>query len=315
MAKRGLDLNIKNILSNKTERAILMICIGIAFVFWIFSKLSKTYDSAIQVKVEYELPNDNSILTKKPPAALDVTLDGTGWNLLLHSMGKRSRKLKYTLSQDTLQEIRLQRLTRDLQLKLGFGVDIGTINPDNIPLVMDVKARKRIPVRLINEISFAKQFVESAPQTISPDTIVIEGPYSIIRNIKEWHTAPLEVDELSFRLRDTISLAQFSNQQVSFKPNYVAYDVLVEQLTEKVIEVPITLSEPNASVMIFPKSIQVKCTIGLSNYEKLSPNQFSLQVDISKSKDGIATIQKVKVPSFLELVKYETLIVNYFIVE
>jgi hypothetical protein len=67
--------------------------------------------------------------------------------------------------------------------------------------------------------------------------------------------------------------------------------------------------------MIFPKSIKVKCTIALSNYEKVSANQFSLQVDISKGKNGIATIQKIKVPSFLELVKYETLTVNYFVVK
>ena len=315
MAKRGLDLNIKNILSNKTERAILMICIGIAFVFWVFSKLSKNYDSAIQVNLEYRLPSENSILTKKPPTKLDVTLDGTGWNLLFHSIGKRKRKLEYTLNQDTLQEIRLQRLTRDLQFNLGFGVNIGTINPDNIPLKMDVKARKRVPVKLINQVSFAKQFIEAAPKTILPDTVVIEGPYSIIRNIKEWYTEPLEVNELSFRLRDTISLAQFSNQQVNFKPNYVAYDVLVEQLTEKVIEVPIILSEPNSNVMIFPKSVKVKCTIGLSNYEKLLPNQFNLQVDLSKSQNGVAPIQKIKEPNFLKSIKYETLTVDYFIIK
>jgi len=317
MAKKGLDLNIKNILSNKTERAILMICIGIAFVFWIFSKLSKNYDSEILVNLEYELPNESSILTRKPPSSLEVTLDGRGWDLLFHSIGRRRQKLEYKLNQDTLQEIRLQRLTRDLQFKLGFGVDIGTINPDNIPLKMDVKTRKRIPVKLVNQITLAEQFVEVPPKTIIPDTVVIEGPYSILRNIKEWHTELLDVKELSFRLRDTISLAQYPNKQVNFKPDYVAYDVLVEQLTEKEIEVPIVLAEPNPNVIVFPKSIKVKCTIGLSNYEKLSPTQFVIKVDISKGENGMVTIDEedVKKPEFIQLVDYETLTFNYFVVK
>lgn len=315
MAKRGLDLNIRNILSDKTERAILTICVSIAFVFWIFTKLSKTYESSIQVNLEYELPNENNILTKKPPSSLDVTLDGTGWNLLFHSISRRNPKLKYTLSQDTLQEIRFQRLSRDVKFKLRSGIDIGTIIPDNIPLRMDISAQKRIPVNLVNKVSFAQQFVESAPKTILPDTVIIEGPYSIIRQVNEWYTNPLIIDELSHRLRDTISLASFSNQQVSFKPNYVAYDVIVEQLTEKEIEVPIVLSKPNPNVIIFPKSIKVKCTVGLSNYERLMPNQFSLQVDISEGTNGVAEIKKIKEPEFLKLAKYETLNVNYFIVQ
>jgi hypothetical protein len=315
MSKRGLDLNIKNILSDKSERAMLIICVGIAFVFWIFSKLSKTYNSDIQVHLEYILPDKNSILTKKPPPKLDVTLDGTGWNLMFNSIHQRSPKLEYRLNQDTFQEIRLQRLTRDLQFKLGFGANIGTINPDFIPLVMDVKARKRIPIKLINKISLEEQFVESAAKTILPDTIVIEGPSSIIQNIKEWHTLPLEVNKLSHRLKDTISLAPYPNPQVRFIPNFVAYDVFVEQLTEKEVEVPIILTEKKTDVLIFPKSIKVKCTIGLSNYEKLTPALFHYQVDISKGKNGIAEIIVVKEPSFLKFKKHETETIQYFIIK
>ena len=185
---------------------------------------------------------------------------------MFQSMRRRKPKLNYQLSQDSTQVFRLQRLKRDLQLKLRPDVEIGTINPEMIELDIDVKASKRIPIRLENDITYAPQFIETAPKTIKPDTIIVTGPASIIRNIKEWRTTPLELKNLNQRVRDTISIELYANRQVTFEPSYVSYDVITEQITEKILEIPIKPLGNDNSIIFHPTTIKVKCTLGKNEF-------------------------------------------------
>ena len=65
----------------KTDRAILMICISIAFVFWLMTKLSYSYKDSIVVNLEYQIP-DNKVFTNPPAQHLEVDIEGKGWDLL-----------------------------------------------------------------------------------------------------------------------------------------------------------------------------------------------------------------------------------------
>ena len=316
MSKRNVNFNILNIVKDKSERAILMVCIGIAFVFWIATKMSKNYETDIQISLQFTPPSKNDILTKTPPQKLDVTLKSTGWNLMSQSLKRKKPILNYTLSSDTLQEFRLQQLTRDIKNELRSGVQISTITPEYIPLILDERVQKRIPIVINSHVSVASQYLQSAPISIRPDTILIKGPASVLRKINQWQTAPLTFDQLKTRQTDGITLRPYSNGQVVFEPQKITYDIIVEQLTERIIDVPIVIiGEPQDSIRIFPNSIKARCTLGLSKYERLSSEQFKIMVDISNlTSDKLPLIIK-KQPFFTQNITYSTDSVAYLIIK
>lgn len=316
MSKRNVNFNILNIVKDKSERAILMVCIGIAFVFWIATKMSKNYETDIEINVQFTPPNDNNILTKTPPQKLDITLKSTGWSLMSQSLRRKKPTLNYILSSDTLQEFRLQQLTRDIKNELSSDVEISTITPEYIPLILDERVQKRIPILINSNVSVASQYLQSAPISIRPDTILVKGPASVLRKINQWQTAPLTFDQLKTRQTDDIALSSFANGQVIFEPQKVTYDIIVEQLTERIIDVPIILTgEAQDSIHIFPNSIKVRCTLGLSKYERLSSEQFKIMVDISNLTSDKLPLVIQQEPLFTQNITYSVDSVDYLVLK
>lgn len=315
MSKKRIDFNIWHILSNKSERTILLVCIGIAFVFWIFSKLSKSYETDITVALDFVPPSENNILTTPPPPNLDVTLKGNGWALMSQTLFQKPFKLTYKLEETAFQALRLQLLTRDLKKNLRSSINIGTITPELISLNLDVKASKRIPIELVQNLNIAPQYIEIAPQNIYPDTINVVGPVSVIREIKSWKTITLQANNIRTRIQDTIAIAPYSNPQVTFEPSFVGYDIIVEQITEKTIDIPLMfIGKIDDNAILSATSVQAKCTIGLSFYDKLTPDLFALVVDLNAVKDGIVPIKFQKTPTFLQNVEYSTKTVQYLVI-
>jgi hypothetical protein len=73
--------NKKFQLKIREDRAILLICIGIALVFWLLVKLSQTYSTVRPVKFEFQIP-ENETLSNAPPEDMTVEIEGTGWDLM-----------------------------------------------------------------------------------------------------------------------------------------------------------------------------------------------------------------------------------------
>ena len=100
--KKLLKYNKKLRLFFKSDRAILVSCISIAFVFWFFTKLSYVYKSTIKIAVEYNVSTDR-VLRNLPPETFEMDFEGSGWDLIfLHF---RTRKLLIDLDlSDNLQK-------------------------------------------------------------------------------------------------------------------------------------------------------------------------------------------------------------------
>ncbi len=65
----------------ETDRKVLAICLGAAFVFWLILNLSRNYTINRQVPIGY-LVDSERVLVGRMPELLDATITGSGWNLL-----------------------------------------------------------------------------------------------------------------------------------------------------------------------------------------------------------------------------------------
>ena len=83
----------------KKDRAILMTCIGIAFVFWVLVKLSQPYTSECEILLDYDLPEDK-VLRETPPEKITATLKGNGWDLFREYRNNGEREVRIDVVED-----------------------------------------------------------------------------------------------------------------------------------------------------------------------------------------------------------------------
>ena len=104
---------------------------------------------------------------------------------------------------------------------------------------------------------------------------------------------------------------------VEFSTKKVVVKVPVEKFTEGTLELPVeVLNLPEQYVIkTFPEKVKITYLVGLSNYEKVNADQFSLLAYFDK-KDANASSLKLKLVKFPEVVrnpKIETDKVEYIL--
>lgn len=300
----------------KTDRAILMICIGIAFVFWLITKLSYQYKDVVVIKVEYDAP-PHKVFTYPPAQQLEVDIQGRGWDLLgLFFTGNRI--ITIPVAENDPSVISTTSLHSKV-MKFAPEVDILNIYPENIYIQTENAATKKVPVVLEHQIRFAAlhQFVDTIH--IEPRFVEIKGPISVIKGIHQWKTKLFAPEkEVNKDIDIELELAAHSNSSVTCSTSKVRCFGAVEQVTEKEIEIPIeVLNAPdNLLLVILPKKIKVTCLVGLGSYDKVNTGQFKAiadfeNVDLSRQKSVRVVVQEK--PDFVKQIHFSPKKVDYFV--
>ena len=133
----------------KEDRSILLICIGIALVFWLLVKLSQTYRAEQEVNLHFVLP-ENKTFAVVPPQDIKVQLEGKGWDLLFENFSNREVPLYYDLRESDRLELNRGQLRTDILNSLrAKDLKITEVNYDDINLFLEEKASNCDPVSLL----------------------------------------------------------------------------------------------------------------------------------------------------------------------
>ncbi|CAA6821452.1 MAG: Unknown protein [uncultured Aureispira sp.] len=307
--------NIKIFL--KTDRAILMICISIAFVFWLMTKLSYSYKDTVIVQLNYSTP-EGKIFTNPPPNQLEVDIEGRGWDLLGFAFYNKERIVDIPVAANEIRVISVTSLNAKV-LKSLPKARILNIHPETIKLQMEESATKMIPVVLEEQIRLAPlyQYVDSIK--IEPNEIEIKGPASVIRDIHEWKTnVCIPAEEINKDINVEVSLEIHPNGSISLSTDKIRCLAAVEEVTEKRVKVPVeVLNVPDSLLLIIlPKMVEVSSQVGLSDYDGLSAEDFKVIVDFSRidlfKERSIRVLLKEK-PNYAKQVKCIPQKVDYII--
>lgn len=307
--------NIKEFL--KTDRAILMICISIAFVFWLMTKLSYSYKDTVIVQLNYQTPEDK-IFTNPPATQLEVDIEGKGWDLLGFAFYNKERVVNIPVDANEIRVISVSSLNAKV-LKSIPKARILNIHPETIKLQMEEVATKVIPVVLDEQIRLASlhQYVDSIK--IEPEEIEIKGPASVIRDIHSWKTNVLiPSEEVTKDIDVTIGLETHPNSNITLSSEKIRCMAAIEEVTEKQVEVPVeVLNVPDSLLLIIlPKTVTVSSRVGLSDYANLSTEDFKVIADFSTidlfNERSIRVLLKEK-PSYTKQVQCIPKKVDYII--
>lgn len=268
-------------LSNPEDRAILLICMGIALLFWIFIKLSQDYSATKAIQFEILIPQDKT-LVELPPRDMKIEMRGSGWDLLYDFFLASVVDLEYDLrDQSSLSRSRNQLLSDIRNQLYSKGLEIRSLNYEGVSFSLDDKISKKIPVRLQADLSYAPGFQPEAPYQLLPDSVVLSGPASLLDSLSYWKTDSVYLSDISVDLTKEIPLQKFG-PSVMISPPRVNLIVQVEQYTENTLFVPLSIrNAPDSILRIFPKNVSVNYIVGLSSFNNIYAEDFTIIADFA----------------------------------
>lgn len=286
------------------ERAVLMVCIGAALVFWIMNRLSTQFKRTTFVRLEYVVPSGRA-LSVAPPQTAQVTWQGSGWDL----MTGRDPHIFLTAENDSLQSFSMRAV-----ISAQLGIEVLGVAPEQITVELEESAARSVPIVVVSALSFAKGFDLADEIQLTPSVVTVEGPRSVVEQLNFIKTDTLKFDKLKDTLVTKARLV--ANPIFKFSRTEVEARLAVEQFTEKSLFVPIVVKNAPQSLQIFPNKIKLDCTVALGRYAQLSAANFVAEVDLKnvdlKSKNNTVAIILSKQPSFVRNLKFSPKAVEFF---
>jgi len=101
-------------------------------------------------------------------------------------------------------------------------------------------------------------------------------------------------------------------------PKYVQVTVPVDEFTEKVLQIPVTLinNKDYSSIKIFPQKVKVTFTTALNRYAEIDENFFEATADLELWRSRgykVLPVVLTKIPSFCKIISIEPPNIDFII--
>jgi YbbR domain-containing protein len=307
---------------SKVERrriSLFFVCLLFAVGAWMFFALSNRYVYQVQTLVRYVNFPDNKAFHSLQSDTIDLQVEGTGWQLLFSKLRINPQSVDVDLGKLKKQTfINLSDQLNYINKQFESTQKVVNIRPDTLYFDFSSRAVKKIPIRLNYDIRFESHYGISDTIQISPSYVTVTGPGNELEKIDYWYTDTLKLKNVNSNFSSKISLQKAFKANISIYPRIVDLRLMVDEYTEKVVEVPIVLLNNNEfrNVKLLPDKVKITFLTALSNYSKIERGNFEVSVDLNNWKSkGYKQLPVVisKFPKFCELVKIEPQNVDFII--
>lgn len=242
-----------------------IVVFGIAFVLslclWLMVNLSRDYNLSVNLPIQMgNMPADRA-LTEALPEFATVSISGEGWKLI--NIYNNPPPIFVDVTQS---EINLYDQVRE-QMNANPDLNVQKVQPLILSLDMEEKISKKVPVSSNLSVDFENQYNFIGSPVFEPESVVVSGAASILRDIERWETEEQEIDDVEENISATVSLKK-PQPLISISPETVTYNARVAQFTEGEARVEIGIQDipANRSVSFSPSFITVKFDVPVDQY-------------------------------------------------
>jgi YbbR domain-containing protein len=310
---------IKLSATEKRRASAFVTCLALAIVAWVIVTLSNSYSYTVKQILTYKNSPQKRAFHPLQPDTVNVTLKGSGWQMLLSKMKDQNKPIKIdlqTLEKENYIVLSTQLIaineTKDLNNK------IVAIAPDTLFFDFSNRSTKRVPVQLSASLKYQRQFAQSDNITIKPAYVTVSGPSNRIDKITVWKTDSLSLKDVDETVNTRVNLEPATEGNISIYPKSVLVTVPVNEFTEKTIEVPVKLVNNNNyyNVKIFPQKVKVTFTTSLNKFADIDDDLFEADVDLDMWKNhgnSVLPVMLTKLPEYCRIVKIEPKNIDFII--
>lgn len=307
---------------SKVERkrfVVLVMCLFCAIAAWLFLALGNKYVYTAKTELIYKDEPQKKAFKALQPDAVDLQVEGTGWQLLFAKL--RIRPQSITVSLEKLNNrnfiVFSDQLTQ-INKQLETAQKIISVKPDTLYFDFSKRTNKRVKIKLTQNLSFIKQYGISDQIKLTPSYVNISGPEEELLKINEWYTDTLKLSNLQKTTTARVAIKQNNSNNVSIYPSSVGVKIPVDEFTEKTIEVPLRIINNNDffDIKLYPKKVAVTFMVSLTSYQEVDADFIEATVDVNEWKKLGHHKLNVKIsrfPNYCKLVSVLPSKVNFII--
>ena len=322
MASSGRIHNFFRFLRGREFRVFLVfLCLAVAI--WHAEKLRQHYTSVADLGIictdvpyGYTTPSSDEI-------KVSVGVEGDGFSLLRMNLFNEN-KVKVSLvglrrlsEGGSMWAIYVPKRRFSQGTSLPEHVNVTEVLTDTVLIPLLRISKKLVPVVIRDDVSLMPQCLFSQPTSISPDSVWVTGTNDVVDTISAVFSTRLP----NVTLGDTLSrqVALDIPPKISASADVVTVSYFVEPFTEKRLVVPVKMINlPDGySAKTFPPNVTISFSVGLSQFEMMSPERFNVLADFSTIRPGDdvkrVRLSLVDVPPEVQSVSYTPLFAEFLL--
>lgn len=270
------------LLSNISNRAVLIICMIFAALFWFLNRMGEEYRTEIRVPIKYE-KSDSMTFTSAPSESVIYIVNSQGWNLLGASKSQMEKdSIRVRLDNSQHQVIPQTQLIRQVNENVLKKFEIIDTRPQMLEINQELAQYKHVPVRIPLALEYRENYHQAGNLKLNPDSVWVIGPFSDVNNISYWTSDSVSLKDLHKDISQSIKLAKPLSRTIRLDADEVKLEIPVEQFTENTLYVPIEIVNLESdSIVIFPTRTRLKFKVPISKYDHISRDDFKAYVDES----------------------------------
>jgi len=302
-------------MKNKIKKhSLKFISLFFAIFLWVYVLNSEKVRFEKTVALDYILPED-MIFAQRPPIEVSFMIEGP--RAFVRAVMEKDERLVLDLNK--FNKKKQLSFTVDInpsQLNLPFGMVIERVTPRRVPIRLEKKAAKVVPIRanfsgeLPAQMAFAKH-------EFHPQEIEIFGPRSLISQIKEVSTRPIDLESLNDEGVVGVEVV-LNDDRLSFAGSHeVKFQYKVNAATENMVfkQFPIKFLTRTKKVQPSRSTVTIKLAVpeAMVRDRKKVASTIQVWADIPDNiKDNTQVPLKVVVPPEIELleVRPKSILVN-----
>ena len=323
IVNRFVEFLKKNNLRIDRNIITYLICVVIATILWFLNALNKDYTAVISYPVKYvNLPQGKHLVTDLP-STLSLEVRAKGFALLGHRISTSFLPITFNvntysnhlLEKDEVFEYTLNtnEIKDKISNQLNTEIKLLDITPATIEFKFAQSVEKMIAVRPVVNYTLKRQYILNQI-TATPDSILVSGPATIIDTLQYVSTKSIRLKDLGKSVSKEVELTPLRGCTVDDVT--IKLDLQVEQFTEtkKTVKLRARNVPESLYLRLFPDNINITYDVGLSNYEKISNQDFEFYVDYNQTTSSSFLDVKVgKTPAYIKNLVHSPQKVEYII--
>ena len=269
---------IRNLLTKKNLH-IIIISIIFSIILWVSISLSNDYYATFKIPLKLVNFPEGYTIGSKIPDYISVKLKGEGWKLAVLKLGRETNYVVTAGKETGKRFINLYNYLVDNQW-LSSDIEVIDISPDTLSYDVEKIASTNAEIIPNINLNFKPGFGLATPMTIKPETTIVFGPVSKIKNLRAVTTEKLSLNNLDDKVDEKVPLEKIPEMSFSSSNVNVILDVQkivdknFDNLDVKIIDVP-----SDRNVVLLPNKISVGLRGGVDVLAKLDNSQISASVN------------------------------------
>jgi hypothetical protein len=159
-------------------------------------------------------------------------------------------------------------------------VEVINISPDTLSFFVEKIASKKVKIIPNLNLNFRNGYGLASKIIVTPDSTIISGPASYVRNMKSVPTESTEFNDLSDKIVEQISLKDIPG--MTYKNKYISVSLDVQKIVDKnfnnllvkIVDVP-----RDRNVILLPNRISIAVRGGIDILGRMDTTQFNAFVN------------------------------------